>query len=84
MGEFKCPNCGQYKLTRDWPMTTSSGWSIIALACILAFLVPFLATFTALIGFGLVIGGWIYRMVNPPKSAWYSCSNCNYKNQHEL
>jgi len=90
MAEHKCPNCGQFKYKKAWPVTTIGGWSIVGLAMAIALtagifdLHELVSTVIFVIGLGIVIGGWIYKMIHPPKTAWYVCENCKYTALHSL
>lgn len=90
MADYKCPNCGQFKYKKDWPVTTSGGWSLTGLAMAIALtaaifgLHEIVSTVIFLVGIGLVIGGWMYRMAYPPKTASYTCENCQYTARHSL
>jgi hypothetical protein len=93
--KHQCPNCKQYTYKKGWS-NRGCGWTLLLGVPILILMMPGAAGFYGgtvdmeISGFfillSMIIGVIviIYSFISPQKTINYTCSNCDFTQEHEM
>ncbi len=95
MANYECPNCGQYKYSKNLS-TLGCGVSLLVIVPIICLMIPggskyhggdtSFSDLSGVVLLSMIIGVIVivYSILFPQKTITYKCSNCNYENTHKV